>query len=326
MSFHDIPPVETSDKFLDFAFSKANKTAEALRDSIKDVPKYKSKKIEIAKIETIEGVLTKHFERITKSFPSFENLGEFYEELLRTYVDIGEIKTALGAVAWANTKVRQFSREHLKRLSGAQRSFDMNNLRRSYYGRISSVLKQVKKKLELLEQTRKILKSFPTIKSGLFTVAIAGFPNVGKSTLLSKLTPAKPEIDSYAFTTKTLNVGYCNKGLLKIQYIDTPGTLSRGKMNDIEVQAHLAIKYVSNIICYIFDLTEESAEIEDQIKLLNSLKEFDKPIICFMSKVDLVSKEDIEKFEKKFKTKKIPLFSDIEELEKEIQKLGKSQF
>ncbi|MGE0792714.1 MAG: GTPase [Candidatus Woesearchaeota archaeon] len=326
MSFQNIPPVETSDKFLDFAFSKANKTADMMRETVKDVPKYKSKKIEMAKIETVEEVLTKHFDRITTSFPNFENLTEFYETLLKTYLDIKELKTALGSVAWASTKVKQFSREYLKRMSGAQSSFDMNKLRRSYYGRISSVLKQIKKFLVFLENTRRILKTFPTIKTDIFTVAISGFPNVGKSTLLSKLTPAKPEIDTYAFTTKTLNLGYAKYDLFKIQYIDTPGTLDRkDKQNEIEMQANLAIKYVANMICYVFDLTETSATLKDQLKLLKKLKDFDKPIICYLSKTDLIAKDILENFEKEFENKKIPLCTSQKELEKTIISFVKKQ-
>jgi len=38
------------------------------------------------------------------------------------------------------------------------------------------------------------MKGFPSIKTNLPTIAIAGFPNVGKTTLLSKITDAKPKI------------------------------------------------------------------------------------------------------------------------------------
>ncbi len=323
MAFDEIPPVETSDKFLDFAFAKANKVAENLRDSIKDKPFYKSRKIEIAKLETVEKVLCKHFDRIIAKFPNFENLTEFYEELLRTYLDIKELKTALGSISWAKTKVRTFTREHVRKLSGAESPATMNVVRRSYYGRISSILKQIKKFLIYLEETRRILKSFPSIKDNIFTVAIAGFPNVGKSTLLSKLTPAKPEINSYAFTTKKLNLGYAKYDLFKIQYVDTPGTLARNKMNEIEMQADLAIKYVASMICYVFDLTESDYSLKEQMKLLKNLKDFDKPILCYLSKTDILDKKIIEDFKKEFSKKKIPLFEDKDELEKEIKKIAK---
>lgn len=324
MAFNEIPPVETSDKFLDFAFKKATKVADELRDAIKDKPFFKSRKIEIAKLETVEKVLIKHFDGIVTSFPNFENLTEFYEELLKLHLDIKELKTALGSISWAKTKVRTFTREHIRKLSGADSPATMNVIRRSYYGRISSILKQIKPFLVFLETTRRILKSFPNIKSGIFTVAIAGFPNVGKSTLLSKLTPAKPAIDSYAFTTKTLNLGYYKSTLYKIQFIDTPGTLDRKeKMNEVEMQANLAIKYVANLICYVFDLTETSSSIDNQLKLLKNLKDFDKPILCYLSKTDILDKQIVDDFKNKFKTKKIPLYNSKEELIKNIEVFAK---
>ena len=46
------------------------------------------------------------------------------------------------------------------------------------------------------------------IKKFSLDVALFGFPNVGKSTLLSKLTPSKPKIANYSFTTKRINMGY----------------------------------------------------------------------------------------------------------------------
>ncbi len=63
----------------------------------------------------------------------------------------------------------------------------VNVARREFAGRAFSVMKQIRKELEFLEQARKILSEFPSIKSDMKKIAIAGFPNVGKSTLLAKI-------------------------------------------------------------------------------------------------------------------------------------------
>lgn len=150
------------------------------------------------------------------------------------------------------------------------------------------------------------------------TVAIAGFPNVGKTTLLSKITSSTPEINSYAFTTKGLNLGYAKMKNLKIQFIDTPGTLNRlNKMNSIEKQAHLAMKYVTDIIIYIFDLTE-SYPLADQEKLFKRIKEYDLPEIIYLSKTDLLDKDTIGSFKKKHPKTKI--ITDASNLQIEILK------
>ncbi|MBC8494786.1 50S ribosome-binding GTPase [archaeon] len=258
----------------------------------------KSKVLEFEKIETVNDVLTSKLAKIIISFPNFDNLVEFYTELVSTLIDYKELKKSLGALNWAKKKIPEFSRQFKTSIRKTQ---DLQSIRRygkEYYGRISSVMRQIRSNLEFLEETRKIMRNFPTIKE-MFTVAIAGFPNVGKSTLLSKLTTSKPDIQSYAFTTTTLNVGYIKENTVKIQFIDTPGTLNRiSKMNEIEQIAYLAIKYCANMIIYVYDLSEHYT-LKDQEQLLENLKEFDKPIVLYLSKTDILDKKKVAAFKKK---------------------------
>ena len=157
------------------------------------------------------------------------------------------------------------------------------------------------------------MKGFPAIKTSMFTVCLFGFPNAGKSTLLSKLTTATPEIKAYAFTTKKLNLGYLKEPQISVQIIDTPGTLNRiDKMNYIEMQAYLALKYLANLVVYVFDPMLESSFAEQE-KLLNKLEKTEKEIILYMSKTDIADKKTIDEFKKKY-----PEIKDLETLKKEI--------
>ncbi|MBL7057198.1 50S ribosome-binding GTPase [Candidatus Woesearchaeota archaeon] len=297
MSF-DVPKVENYKFYLDVAFNNARKKASEKRSSLKMDRFSKSKVLEFEKIETVNDVLTSKLAKIIISFPNFDNLVEFYTELVSTLIDYKELKKSLGALNWAKKKIPEFSRQFKTSIRKTQ---DLQSIRRygkEYYGRISSVMRQIRSNLEFLEETRKIMRNFPTIKE-MFTVAIAGFPNVGKSTLLSKLTTSKPDIQSYAFTTTTLNVGYIKENTVKIQFIDTPGTLNRiSKMNEIEQIAYLAIKYCANMIIYVYDLSEHYT-LKDQEQLLENLKEFDKPIVLYLSKTDILDKKKVAAFKKK---------------------------
>ena len=76
---------------------------------------------------------------------------------------------------------------------------------------------------------RQDLSRLPTIDPTQRTMLLAGFPNVGKSSLINLLTRANVEVQPYAFTTKRLYVGHMDYKYLNWQVIDTPGILGLGR-------------------------------------------------------------------------------------------------
>lgn len=312
MSFQNIKRIENAQTYLDIAIRKGIKSRSS-RHERPDLKKAKQLSMQIMGI--INDVLSSKLDEIVKGFPALDNFPEFYAELLKVTLDRDELKKSLGSVSWAKNRVNLLAREH-KSKTGLAKSFEgIDKVRSAFIGRISSVMKQISKYLLTLEEARLVLADYPVIKTDMFTVCIAGFPNVGKTTLLSKLTVSRPDIQAYAFTTKQLNLGYAELQGQKVQFIDTPGTLARPeKMNNIEKQAYLAVKYQADLVIYIFDLTEPYP-LEDQIKLLEIFKGFRTPVIIYLSKTDILDEEVISKFSEKQEA-----ITSIEELKKEIAK------
>jgi nucleolar GTP-binding protein len=275
----------------------------------------KSRVIESERLRTVRNTLYNSLDNITSSFPRTEQLPDFYIEMIKATLDFKHLKKSLGAVNWAKKKIDGFFSIYVNKISKCPDVKLVNGIRNQFFGRASSIMKQISDELVYLENSRRTMKNFPNIKE-LPTVAIFGFPNVGKSTLLKKLTKASPEIANYSFTTKSLNLGYMQIDDKKIQFIDTPGSLDRlEKMNYIEKQAYIALKYCANLVVYIFDLTEPYP-IEQQEELLEKLQEFKKPLLIYLSKTDITDKKAVDEFRKKYTN----VITDLPDLKKEIMK------
>lgn len=298
MNFQDLKKIETADFYLDVAIKNAKKRADLLRQSYakKDWDQLrKLKHVEIERIAIIKQILTDNFDKIIKAYPSLDDLPEFYKELIHTTLDYATLKKSLGAVNSAKLVIGDIYRIYNLKLKREQDIKRMPLIKREFFGRVSSVPKRIKNELKYLEMARHTMRNYPAIKTGIPTIAIAGFPNVGKSTLLSKVTSSNPEINAYPFTTKGLNVGYMDHIYGKVQFIDTPGTLNRfEKMNPIEKIAYLAMKYAADKIIFVFDPTF-TYSFDEQLKLYNNVKKFDKELILYISKTDIAQKENIEK-------------------------------
>lgn len=298
MNFQDLKKVETGQFYLDVAFRGAIKRLDAARSSIRIRTNKveKVRRLEHLRVNVIRDKLDVCLERIIRGFPSLDALPEFYVELIKCSMDYQKIKKALSTINWAKQKIDELAKKTLVVINGATTQTAINKARKSFSGRVSSVMKRANKDLLFLEKTRKEMKDFPALKTSLSTVAITGFPNVGKSTLLKKLTGANPQIKNYAFTTKNLNLGYTTIGEERVQFVDTPGSLNRyAKMNPIEKKSYLVMKYLADLVVFVFDLTE-TYSLEDQTALFHRIQEFDKPIVLFASKTDLLDPEQIKEF------------------------------
>lgn len=308
MNFQSLLKVENPDFYLDLAFKAGHEKAGKTKTRSKKQPEHIQRKfIELDRIKAVVKVLTNNFKSILDAYPHIDNLDEFYKALVKVALDYDILKKSLGAVAWCIKTIQILGGDYDRKLRKSSNEEHMMTLRTGFYGRVSSVVKQIKNELAYLEESRKAMKKFPTIKTSIPTVVIAGFPNVGKSTLLKALTGAEPKIASYPFTTQRLMLGYY-KNDTKIQFIDTPGLLDRllEKRNKIELHAVLALKYLAKIILFVIDPTESCGySIPEQLSLLKSIdKNFQIHIIIAVNKIDIIE----ERAKNEFKNLKHEIF------------------
>ncbi len=315
--FRKMKPVPTADEILDKAFSRSRKSAMAVKAQYKNI---ELKVKELKKIETSTDVITSALEKITSGCPYVLRSSPFYQELISATIDVEMFRKSAAAVKWAKGAVDDMYRTYKVKAKGT-RTRNLPKLRNEYYGRVSSILKQIKRNLAYLETSRRVLKDMPLVKE-MHTVVIAGLPNSGKSSLLSAITGARPDIQPYPFTTKKVLVGYIGD---TVQLIDTPGMLDRkpSERNDIERHAVMALKHLANEIIYVFDVSVTAYDIDKQASLLKQIRnEFSQPLIVVANKSDEAEKDKMDSVRKLFSDVRVvsaKTGGGIPELKKEIE-------
>ncbi len=137
----------------------------------------------------------------------------------------------------------------------------------------------------------------------LADVGLVGFPNAGKSTLLSVVSAAKPEIADYPFTTLTPNLGIVSyRDHRSFVMADIPGIIegaSEGKGLGLRFLRHIERNSI-----LLFLVPADSDDIKNEYDvLLNELKQYnpellDKERILAISKSDMLDDELMEEIEK----------------------------
>ena len=288
--FRNIPPILDAKQLLDRSIRNTKKIQIHDRNKL-----YEIKKIVIARTETFITDLTDRLETYVKHFPSIDNLPLFYQEIIDIKIDTDKLKKSLGAIDWARKTIMMVYSTQRDSLRKTGNIDFLKQKQKEIYGRVSSIIKQVNKDLVFLANAQTILRKFPDIED-VPTVVIAGYPNVGKSSLIRKLSAAKPEIAQYPFTTKQIYVGHMEKIVhyqrKQFQIIDTPGLLDRplSERNNIEKQAIAALRHLADLVVFIFDPTGTSGyQMDDQNLMFETIKTLfnDVPFLVVENKVDI---------------------------------------
>jgi small GTP-binding protein len=160
--------------------------------------------------------------------------------------------------------------EQVKAIEDELAKTQYNKNTQHHIGKLKAKMARLKDDLEVRRSKGPKTAGYAVKKSGHATIALVGFPSVGKSTLLNKITNANSEVAAYKFTTITCVPGLLEHRGAKIQVLDLPGLIkdaSKGKGRGREV---LSVVRSADLILLMIDVFETNIEIlVEELKTAN---------------------------------------------------------
>lgn len=307
--FEDLPFVDSAEDLLDTAFSSAARAAES--NSGVDSQR--------AQTQRAANSLSGSLENLVSGFPSFTHLDPPYDELADAVVDVDEVRRVLGRVDGVSSQIQSVAAETQRELADADSSQEAVDSRKRAFARFDSIVSELETDLQLLAEAREALIAIPEVSDDP-TVALAGAPNVGKSTILREMTAADPDVDTYSFTTQNLVVGHLDVDTPgeRLQIVETPGLLDRDteERNRMERQSLIALEQVADVVFWIYDASESCGyTLETQRRLRSDVVPPELPVLEVANKADLEFQRDVD-FDVEISAEDE---EDVSRLEKEIR-------
>jgi GTPase len=152
-------------------------------------------------------------------------------------------------------------------------------------------------------------------------VGLVGYPNVGTSTLISRISAARPKIADYPFTTLEPQLGVVSIGEAPHEesfvVADIPGLIEGAHLG-----AGLGVQFLRPIertkcLVHLVDVSDGSGRpdpVEDFRVIMGELKSFghgldEKPMMVVASKADVANPQKLKKLETMAKRKKLPFYA-----------------
>lgn len=288
--------VPTSKDFVDIVLSKTQrKTPTVIHRHLKisRIRQFYTKKIKFTQQNFHDKLAA-----ILSEFPKLDDIHPFYADLMNVLYDKDHYKLALGQINTAKHLIDNVSKDYVRLVKFGDSLYRCKQLKKAALGRMCTIMKRQNQSLQYLEQVRQHLARLPSIDPNTRTILVCGFPNVGKSSFMNKVTRADVDVQPYAFTTKSLFVGHMDYRYLRWQVVDTPGILDHSleERNTIEMQAITALAHLRSAILYVMDISEQCGHtIEQQLELFENIKPLfaNKPLIVALNKTDIIQPNEL---------------------------------
>ncbi|KAJ7122013.1 P-loop containing nucleoside triphosphate hydrolase protein [Mycena crocata] len=291
-----IAPVPTAADFLDIVLSKTQrKTPTVIHKNFKIS---RIRNFYMRKVKFTQDTFDEKLGAILNDFPMLDDIHPFLSSLMNVLYDKNHYKLALGQLRTARHLIDQVAKDYVRLLKFGDSLYRCKQLKKAALGRMATVMRRQKDPLAYLEQVRQHISRLPAIDPNTRTLLICGYPNVGKSSFINKVTRADVDVQPYAFTTKSLFVGHLDYKYLRWQVIDTPGILDHPleDMNTIEMQSITALAHLKSCVLYFMDLSEQCGyTVAAQCALFHSIKPLfaGKPTVLVINKIDVMRLDDL---------------------------------
>ncbi|MEM0015063.1 MAG: GTPase [Zestosphaera sp.] len=246
----------------------------------------------LARLDRMYEVLDGRVFNVLSKLPNPRGLNPFYAEVL-AISGITDYATLYSRLRGFRKVVRKLWKQYRLRVKLALTGREARDDLREFVGRSLSIMRRLDKDLRRLESAVSEIRKLPCIDFTSLKVVVAGMPQVGKSTLVGRISTSKPEVSPFPFTTKNIVSGHVVFDHLKMQVFDTPGMLDRpiSELNEIERRALVAIKFLADVIIYMVDPRSSSYyPVEQQLDLLQSIKTMfaGRELVVAVNKIDEV--------------------------------------
>ncbi|EUR65287.1 hypothetical protein PFBG_04902 [Plasmodium falciparum 7G8] len=202
--------------------------------------------------------------------------------------------------------------EKIKEIEAEMARTQKNKATEYHLGQLKAKLAKYRSQLLEAPKAGKKGEGFDVQRQGDARICLIGFPSVGKSTLLSKITSTTSEVADYEFTTLTCKPGNIHRGNvdelksvgIRINQEPQRITLTRKKMGGVVINSTVPLTKLDNkLIMSILHqykihncnlLFNEDASVDDLIDVIEGNRKYIKCIYVY-NKIDMLPIEDINK-------------------------------
>jgi nucleolar GTP-binding protein len=299
-NFKTITVVPPSKDFLDIVLSKTQRKTPTVVHKGYHISRIRQ--FYMRKVKFTQKTINEKLSHVLQDFPRMDDIHPFYGDLMHVLYDRDHYKVALGQVGAVRHMCDNIGRDYVRLLKYGDSLYRCKQLKRAALGRMATACKKLGSALTYLEKVRQHMSRLPSIDPNAKTLLVTGFPNVGKSSFMNKVTRADVEVQPYAFTTKSLFVGHTDFKYSSWQVIDTPGILDHSleERNVIEMQAITALAHLRACILFFMDLSGQCGySIAQQLSLFKSIRPLftGKPLVVVFNKCDVCTIDDVTREE-----------------------------